>query len=31
MKLTDEIDDIKELEKALGTETVEFFISQLTQ
>ena len=31
MKLTDEIEDISELETALGMETLEFFISQLAQ
>lgn len=31
MKLTDEIEDIRELEKALGMETLEFFISQLVE
>lgn len=31
MKLTDEIEDVAELEKALGMETLEFFISQLVE
>ena len=29
MKIVDQVDDVQELEKALGTEAIELFISQL--